>query len=300
MKCKYLLIALGIGVFASNGYAHESATLRKIQETGIINVGYRDASIPFSYLDDKQRPIGYSLDLCYLIVDAVKLRLKLQSLEVRLTRVTSANRMAFILNAIVDLECGTTTNSVDRQQSVSFSVTTFLAEGRLVSKKSSNIQSLSQLKGKSVVSTAGTTSMELLAELNRSKELNMRILVGKDHAESFSMVETDRALAFAMDDVIVHGLVASSKNPDDYIISEVPLSIEPYGIVFRKNDSEFKKLADDAIVKAFKSGEINQLYQKWFLSPIPPKQINLQLPMSDMLKRVIAHPSDSGVPGVYR
>lgn len=287
-------------VLASSAMAQESATLRKIKETGIITIGFRDKSIPFSYLDKQQRPIGYSIDLCDRIVAAIKTRLKLPGLEVMQRPVTSANRIAFIVNDIIDLECGSTSNTVDRQKEVAFSVTTFVSASSLLSKKMHNFQTLQDLKGHTVASTAGTTTLRSLAEWNRKRSLDMRIIVGKDHADAFQLVETDRADAFAMDDVLLHGLAASARHPADYVIHNFDLSVEPYGMVVRKNDPEFKQLVDESIVELFKSGEINQLYRKWFQTPIPPNQIQLQLPMSAKLKRAIATPTDSGNPADYR
>lgn len=301
MRFKTLLAALlGLGLLAGGARAEESLTLRKITETGIVSIGYRDGSIPFSYLDRKQRPIGYSIDICLRIVDALKAHLKLPGLEVQLRPITSANRIPLVVNDIVDLECGTTTNNADRQKRVAFTMTTFVALSSLVSKKTSNIRSVEDLKGEAVVSTAGTTHIKALADLNRARHLGLNILAGRDHVESFQMVDADRALAFAMDDVLLYGLVASAKNPADFTIHNSGLSVEPYGIALRKNDPEFKKIADEAIVALFKSGEINSIYQKWFQSPIPPNQINLQLPMSAALKKVIAHPTDSGEQADYR
>jgi glutamate/aspartate transport system substrate-binding protein len=290
---RFLIVSLAMALFVHDAVAQESLTLKKVKETEVITIGYRVGSIPFSYLDNKQRPIGYSMDLCDVIVEAVKARLNLKNLEVKYIPVTAANRMPLVGNDIVDLECGSTTNTVERQKKVSFTVTTFVAAGRLVSKKSSNITSIEDLKGRPVVSSAGTTSVAVLTELNRSRNLGMRVLVAKDHNESFKMVNADRAVAFLMDDVILHGLVASTMRPQDYVISDESLSNEPYGIIVRKDDPEFKSIADNALIDLFKSGEINRIYRKWFQSPIPPWQINLQMPMNDALKKAIANPADS-------
>lgn len=301
MRCsRYLIAWLGFSLAAHIACAQDSLTLQKIKETGIITLGFREGSMPFSYLDDKQRPIGYSMDLCYHVVDAVKERLKLQHLEVKLSPVRSANRIPFLTNGIVDLECGTTTNTVERQRLVGFTVTTFVANSSIVSKKSSDMRTVNDLRSQAVVSTAGSTHLKILADINRSQDMDMLVLAGKDNFESFQMVETDRVAAFVMDDVLLHALVASSRNPAEYVISNSGLSIEPYGILLRKTDPEFKRLADEAIIKLFNNGEINRLYQKWFQSPIPPKQINLKLPMSAALKRVIARPIDSGVAADYK
>lgn len=289
-----LLLTLPVGASA------ESMTLRKIQETGVISIGYRDASPPFSYLDPRQRPIGYSMDLCQRIVDAVKVRLQLPELAVRLVPVSSATRIPLVANGTVDLECGVTTNNAERQQQVSFTVTTFVAESRVLSKKSSPVQTISGLAGKVVVSTAGTTSVRHLQDLGKRRGMDVTILAAKDDAEAFRMVETDRANAYAMDDVLLRSTAAATGHPEDYVISDDALSVEPYGIMLIKGDAEFKRLADEAIVALFNNGEIYRLYHKWFRAPIPPKGINLQMPLSPSLERAFARPTDSPDPAVYR
>ena len=282
-----------------SAWGQGSQTLSKIEQTGIITLGYRLGSVPFSYLDERLNPIGYSMDLCYRIVDAVKARLKLRNLQIKLIAVTSATRIPLVVNGTVDLECGVTTNTLERQKSEAFSVTTFVAISRLLSKKTSNIQSLSDLRGEPVVSTVGTTNIRFLNEANLAQKLDMKILAGLDDAEAFQMVQTDRAVAYVMDDVLLRSLVARAKNPAEYSISEESLSIEPYGIAMNKGDAAFKQLADDVLVGIFRSGEIHTIYNKWFQSPIPPKGINLQLPMSAALKRVIAAPTDMSDPKHY-
>lgn len=293
MNNRHLLFAFAALLsLATHGAAQESPTLRKIAETGVISIGFRDKSIPFSYLDKHQRPTGYSIELCYRIVDAIRTRLKEPGLEVMLRPVTSANRSAFMVNGIVDLECGSTTNTLERQREVAFSVTTFVAATSLVAKKTAGIDSLYALKGSTVVSTAGTTAIKALGETAHAQRLDLHIIPGRDHAEAFSMVEADRAVAFVMDDVLLHGLVAAAKDPGIYAIVATDLPVQPYGIVVRKNDPEFKKLVDEAIVALFKSGEVHQIYRKWFAP--------LQLPMSPALKKAIAAPTDSGDPVAYR
>ena len=276
-----------------------TGTMKKIKETGTITVGHRDASLPFSYLDDKQQPIGYSMDLCAKIVEAVKAELKMPNLTVKLNPVTSSTRIPLLANGTVDLECGSTTNNLDRQKQVSYVVTTFVTANRIVSKKANKIAKLDDLKGKPLVSTSGTTNLKQVTELNASRNLGMNIMTAKDHAESFLMVETDRAMAFAMDDILLYGLVASAKNPGDFTVSDEALSVEPYGIMLRKDDPQFKKVADDAVKALFKSGDINKIYAKWFQSAIPPKNVNLNLPMSSQLKKIIAAPTDSGEASAY-
>nr|WP_295771507.1 amino acid ABC transporter substrate-binding protein [Rhodoferax sp.] len=286
-------------MLAPCAWGQGSPTLNKVEQTGLITLGYRVGSVPFSYLDEKLNPIGYSMDLCYKIVDAVKIRLKLRNLQVKLFPVTSATRIPLVVNGTVDLECGVTTNTLERQKSQAFSVTTFVAASRLLAKKSSNIQTLSDLQGEPVASTVGTTSIRYLNEVNLTQKLDMRILAGLDDAESFQMVQTDRAVAYVMDDVLLRSLVAGVKNPSDYAISEESLSIEPYGIPMIKGDAVFKQLVDDVLVGIYRSGEIHAIYNKWFQSPIPPKGINLRLPMSAALKRAIAAPTDNGDPKQY-
>jgi glutamate/aspartate transport system substrate-binding protein len=299
-RVMHWLLAGMLVSMAAGAWGLESPTLTKIQETGVISLGYRDGSIPFSYLDEKQHPIGYSMDLCLHIVNAVKHRLQLDDLQIRWTPVNSSTRIPMVANSTIDLECGTTTNTVVRQKYVSFAVTTFVAGSRLASKRSSHIRGLEDLRGRAVVSTAGTTSIARLVEMNAAMNLGMTILVGKDHVQSFRMVESDRAVAFAMDDVLLHGLIASARDPSIYTVSGEPLSVEPYGIALRKGDPEFKALADETIVSLFRSGEIHAIYRKWFESPIPPRPITLGLPMSESLKNVIARPTDSGNAADYR
>lgn len=284
---------------APNAWGQGSPTLNKVEQTGIITLGYRVGSVPFSYLDQRLNPIGYSMDLCYKIVDAVKVRLKMRNLQVKLFPVTSATRIPLVVNGTVDLECGVTTNTADRQKSEAFSVTTFVAVSRMLSKKSANIQTLGDLRGEPVVSTVGTTNINFLNEANLARRLDMKILAGLDDAEAFQMVQTDRAVAYVMDDVLLRSLIAGAKNPADFSISDESLSIEPYGIALTKGDPAFKQLVDDALISIFRSGEIQTIYSKWFQAPIPPKGINLQLPMSAALKRAIAIPTDISDPKHY-
>jgi len=297
-------VTVGLATFcallvAAPAWAQEG-TLKKIKETGAITLGHRDASIPFSYFDDKQAAIGYAMDLCGKIVDAVKAELKMPNLQVKLNPVTSATRIPLMANGTVDLECGSTTNNLERQKQVSFTITHFVTANRFVSKKAANLKTLDDLKGKTVVSTSGTTNIKQITELNGQKNLGITILPAKDHAEAFLMVETGRAVAFFMDDILLYSLVANSKTPSEWTISADALSIEPYGIMLRKDDPSFKKVVDGAMTSLYKSGEINKIYAKWFLSPIPPKGINLNVPMSEVFKHVVAKPTDSGDPNDYK
>jgi glutamate/aspartate transport system substrate-binding protein len=297
---KMAAFAVGAGIMVGAVQAQElTGTLKKIKDTGSITLGVRDSSIPFSYLDDKQSYQGYSIDLCMKIVSAVQKQLGLTSLKVVMNPVTSATRIPLMANGTIDLECGSTTNNIDRQKQVAFAPTTFVSASRLLSKKSSNIKSMEDLKGKPIVSTAGTSSLKQTTILNGEKNLGMNVMSAKDHSEAFLMVETGRALAFVMDDVLLASLAASSKSPQDYQISKEALSVEPYGIMLRRDDPAFKQVVDTAITNVFKSGDINKIYNKWFMSPIPPKNVNLNWPMSDQMKAVIAKPTDSGDPAAY-
>jgi glutamate/aspartate transport system substrate-binding protein len=213
--------------------------------------------------------------------------------------VTSATRIPLMANGTIDLECGSTTNNLEREKQVSFTITHFVTATRLLAKKSSNIKSLADMKGKTIVSTAGTTNHKLVTQLNNERNLGMNVLAAKDHAEAFLMVESGRAVAFAMDDILLYGLAASSKNPQNYAITSEALSVEPYGIMLRRDDPAFQKLVDNAMTKTYKNGDINKIYDKWFLHPIPPKGVNLNLPMSEQFKKVIEHPTRSGDPKDY-
>jgi glutamate/aspartate transport system substrate-binding protein len=280
--------------------AAQEGTLKKIKDSGSITIGHRDASLPFSYYDDKQQPIGYSMDLCARIVDAVKAELKMPKLETKYQLVTSANRIPLMANGTIDLECGSTTNNLARQKEVSFTITHFVTANRYVSKRSSKINSLQDLKGKTVVSTAGTTNIKQITEINGQQNLGMNIISANGHPEAFQMVETGRAVAFVMDDILLAGLVAQSRAPKDYVISKEALSIEPYGVMLRKDDPAFKKVVDAAMANTYKSGAIKGIYEKWFQKPVPPKKVNLNLPMSEQFKKVVAKPTDSGDPKDYQ
>ena len=301
MHAAILLSMLAISTLcARSALAQElTGTLKKIKETGTITLGHRESSIPFSYYDDKQQVVGYAMDLCHRIVDAVKADLKLDKLDVALNPVTSATRIPLIANGTVDLECGSTTNNLEREKQVSFTITHFVTANRFVSKKAANLKTVEDLRGKTIVSTSGTTNIKQITEINAQKGLNLNILAAKDHAEAFLMVETGRAAAFVMDDIIMYSLVAGSKAPGDYVISADPLSVEPYGIMLPRGDAPFKKVVDEEMIATYRSGAINTIYDKWFLSPIPPKGINLNVPMSASFKKVIASPTDSGDPAVY-
>ena len=301
MRLTMLLSGLAISTLCANPTPAQdlSGALKKIKETGAITLGHRESSVPFSYYDDKQQVVGYAMELCHRIVDAVKSELKLAKLEVNLNPVTSATRIPLIANGTVDLECGSTTNNVEREKQVSFTITHFVTANRFVSKKAGNLKTVEDLRGKTIVSTSGTTNIKQITEINGQKGLNLNILAAKDHAEAFLMVETGRAAAFVMDDILLYSLVAGSKAPGDYVISADALSVEPYGIMLPRGDASFKKVVDEEMISTYRSGAINAIYDKWFLKPIPPKGINLNVPMSASFKKVIASPTDSGDPAVY-
>jgi glutamate/aspartate transport system substrate-binding protein len=295
--CAGLLTA---ACMATASAAELTGTLKKIKDTGAITLGHRDTSIPFSYYDDKQQVVGYAIDLCLKIVDAVKAELKMPKIDVKFNPVTSATRIPLMANGTVDLECGSTTNNLERQKQVAFTITHFVTANRYVAKKSSNIKSLKDLKGKTVVSTSGTTNIRWATEENAKQKMGMNIIAAKDHAESFLTVETGRAVAFFMDDILLYSLVATSKNPSEWVIGSEAYTVEPYGIMLRRDDPAFKKVVDGAMTKIYKSGEINKIYDKWFVNPIPPKGVNLKLPMSPQFKKVLANPTDSGDPKAYQ
>jgi len=297
-----LLAALfAAGAIAGAANAQQlTGTLQKIKDSGTITIGHRDTSIPFSYYDDKQQAVGYAIDMCMRIVDAIKTELKLAKIDVKFNPVTSATRIPLMANGTIDLECGSTTNNLERQKQVAFTITHFVTANRFVSKKSANLKTLDDLKGKTVVSTSGTTNIKNATELNVEKKLGMNIIAAKDHAEAFLTVETGRAVAFFMDDILLYSLVANSKNPQDWVISADALTVEPYGIMLRRDDPAFKKVVDGAVRNLYKTGQINAIYEKWFLKPVPPKGVNLNVPMGAVFKRVVANPTDSGDPKDYQ
>ena len=296
---KYLIALLAALAVALPAMAQEG-TLKKIKDAGSITIGHRDASVPFSYYDDKQQPVGYAVDLCMRIVNAVKSNLKMPKLDVKYQLVTSANRIPLMANGTIDLECGSTTNNLERQKTVWFTITHFVTANRWAAKKSAKLNKLADLKGKTIVSTAGTTNIKGMTEINAARNLGMNIISANGHSEAFQMVETGRAVAFAMDDILLYSLVAQARSPKDYAISAEATSVEPYGIMLRKDDVAFKKVVDAAMVNTYKSGAINAIYGKWFQKPVPPKNINLNVPMSAQFKKVVANPTDSGDPAVYK
>jgi glutamate/aspartate transport system substrate-binding protein len=300
LKQTSLALAALVLVAAPLSAQELTGTLKKIKDTGSITIGHRDASIPFSYYDDKQQPVGFAMDICAKVVDAIKTELKLPKIDVKYQLVTSANRIPLIANGTVDIECGSTTNNVARQQQVSFTNTHFLTASRFVSKKANKLDKIDDLKGKTVVSTSGTTNIKQLNDVNNERKLGINVVPANGHAEAFLMVETDRAVAFVMDDILLASLVASSKTPGAYQISSDAFSLpEPYGIMLRKDDPNFKKVVDAATAKVYKSGEVEKIYTKWFQSPIPPKGLNLNTPLHPSLKKAFQNPTDTADPTKY-
>ena len=273
-------------------FAQESATLKKIKDTGSITLGHRESSIPFSYYDDKQQVIGYSHELMLKVVDDIKTNLKLNKLDTKLMPVTSANRITLIQNGTVDIECGSTTNNLERQKQVSFSTTIFVIGTRLMAKKDAGINDFADLAGKNAVTTAGTTSERLLRKMNEDKKMGMNIISAKDHGEAFLTLETGRAVAFMMDDALLFGEMAKAKRASDWIVTGTPQSKEAYGCMVRKDDPEFKKMVDASLTKAMTSGDAEKIYAKWFMAPIPPKGLNLNMPLSDEMKATYKAPND--------
>ena len=285
----FCLLGGGFGAFAADDL---TGTLKKVRDAASISVGHRESSIPFSYYGDQNAVVGYSQDLVMMVVDAVKKKLNMPNLGVRLIPVTSQNRIPLIQNGTIDIESGSTTNNLERQQQVAFSDTIFIIGTRLLVKKDSGIQDFPDLQGKNVVVTAGTTSERLIRELNEKKDMKINIISAKDHGESFLTLQSGRAAAFMLDDALLAGERAKARKPAEWVIVGTPQSKEAYGMMMPKGDDQFKMLVDETIAKAETSGEAAKLYQKWFQSPIPPKGLNLELPLSDDMKALFNSPND--------
>ena len=290
-----IALLLSAALIAPAAAQELTGTLKKIKEIGAITVGHRESSIPFSYLDDKQQPLGYAMDLCMRVVDAVKAELKLPKLKVNLQPVTSSNRIPLLQNGTIDMECGSTTNSVARQQQVAFGPTYFVINVTAAVKKSSNINALADLNGKTVSTTSGTTSVPLIKAYKKTEHVTVKEIYGKDHGESFLLLADDRAAAFIMDDILLAGQIANSKSPGNYKILPESLREEPYSMMLRKDDAQFKALVDKTVGGIMKSGEIEKIYAKWFLNPVPPKGINMNFPMTPPIREAFKNPNDQGV-----
>lgn len=299
MMKSYLVALIGLCLIALSPKARAeeelTGTLKKIKDAGSISLGHRESSIPFSYYDDKNQVVGYSHEMLLLVVDAVKKKLNMPNLKQNLIPITSQNRIPLIQNGTIDIEAGSTTNNLERQQQANFSDSIFVIGTRLLVKKDSGIKDFPDLKGKNVVVTAGTTSERLIRELNEKNNMGLNIISAKDHGESFLTLQSGRAVAFMLDDALLAGERAKARKPDDFIIVGTPQSKEAYGMMMRKGDDQFKKLVDEAIAKAETSGVAEKLYQKWFQSPIPPKGLNLDLPLSEDMKALFKSPNDKAL-----
>lgn len=272
--------------------AHASGpVLQRIQQTGAIRIAHRESSVPFSFVADG-KPLGYAVDLCLRVADALRAGLKLPQLKVEWVPVTPASRIPAIVEGKADLECGSTTNNRERREQVAFTIPHYIAGSRMIVKSDAGIRKWSDLRGKTVVSTTGTTPLAVMRKLNESASLQLHLVEAKDHAEAFAMVEAGNADAFVMDDVLLYGLRANARNPGAYLVTGDMLTVEPYAIMLSKQDPEFKKLVDKALVASIYEQETQKLYKKWFLSPIPPHGITLDIPMSYLLRDSFKFPSD--------
>ncbi|QHM70262.1 amino acid ABC transporter substrate-binding protein [Mixta intestinalis] len=293
---KAALSLLLLGAVTGAAQAEElTGTLKKINDNGVIVVGHRESSVPFSYYDNQQKVVGYSQAYSNAIVDAIKAKLNKPNLQVKMLPVSSQNRIPLLQNGTYDFECGSTTNNLERQKQAAFSNTVFVIGTRLLVKKGSPIKDFSDLKGKTVVVTSGTTSEVLLHKLNDEQKLEMRIISAKDHGDSFRTLETGRAVAFMMDDALLAGERAKAKKPDNWEIVGTPQSKEAYGCMLRKDDPAFKSLVDETIAKVQTSGQAEKWFDTWFKQPIPPKNLNMNFALSDDMKALFKTPNDKAL-----
>jgi ABC-type amino acid transport substrate-binding protein len=276
--------ATALSCAAGAAFAQTAPTLDKVKQSGSISVAYRESSIPFSYLDDKAQPTGFGWEICGRIVDEVKKATGRADLKVTTQAVTSANRIPLLVNGTIDIECGSTTNNSERAKQVTFATNYFYTGTRFLVKTGTPVKTLQDLSGKTVVSTTGTTNFRVVRNLAEEKKIPIDLIGAKDHAEAALLVQQGRAVAFAMDDILLYGLRAAAQNPAELAVVGEPIQVEPYAIMLRKDDPAFKKLVDDVLARLMKSGDFEKLYAKWFQSPIPPKGINLNAPMSQELK----------------
>ncbi|OCA53881.1 amino acid ABC transporter substrate-binding protein [Photorhabdus namnaonensis] len=296
MRMRNLVLTIMLLGMAGAVQAEElTGTLKKIKDDGVIIVGHRESSVPFAYYDNQQKVVGYSQDYSNLIVEAVKKKLDIPNLQVKLIPITSQNRIPLLQNGTYDFECGSTSNNLERQKQVTFSNSIFIVNTRLLTKKGSGIKDFPDLAGKNVVVSAGTTSEVLLNKLNDEKNMKMRIISAKDHGDSFRTLESGRAIAFMVDDALLAGERAKAKKPDQWEIVGTPQSREAYGCISRKDDLQFKKLIDETIVQAQTSGEAEKSFERWFKHPIPPKNLNLNFSLSDEMKALFKSPNDKAL-----
>ncbi len=267
-------------------------TLKKIADTGKITLAYRESSVPFSYLAGPGQPVGFAVDISNAVADAVKKRLNNPAIKVELQPVTSLNRIPLVQNGTVDLECGSTTNNSVRGKDVQFATNYFYTGTRLLTKKSSGIKGFGDLAKRKISTTSGTTNAQVVRKYDRDNKLDMEVLMGKDHEDSLLLVDTGRAEAFAMDDILLYGLMANARNPAEWDVVGDALQVEPYACMLRKDDPQFQALVNGVIGSMMKSGEFEKLYTKWFMSPIAPRGQNLRLPMGKELRDNLAAQSD--------
>ncbi|MGY2485715.1 glutamate/aspartate ABC transporter substrate-binding protein [Cupriavidus sp. CP313] len=294
-KLAALMIAGGVMCGTAQAAEQLTGTLKKIKDTGVITLGVRESSIPFNYNLGGVRQVGYSYDINMKIVEAIKDQLKLPNLQVKEIPITSQNRITLLQNGTIDIECGSTTNNLERQKQVAFTNSIFIIGTRIMVKKDGGIKDWADLKGKNVVTTAGTTSERLLRKMNDDQKLGVNIISTKDHGQSFLTLESGRAVAFMMDDALLYGERAKAKNPADWIVVGKAQSRESYGCMLRKDDPQFKGLSDKVITGLMKDGSINTMYTKWFMQPVPPKGLNLDFPLSEDMKALFKTPNDKAL-----
>lgn len=297
LRCLTMAGAGTLAMLSAGAQAQSNDTLAKIKQSGVISVGYRESSIPFSYEASSGNITGYSQEISNLIVDGVKKRLGLSGLQVKLTPITSQNRIPLLQNGTIDFECGSTTNNLERQKQVAFSNNIFIYGMLMLVKKNAGIKDFPDLKGKTVVTTAGTTEDRILQKMNgEAKDADkMNLILAKDHGQAFLTLESGRAVAFVMDEPLLYGERTKAKNQNDWVVVGTPLQTETYACMMRKDDPAFKKVADEVIVDLMTSGRAGALYKKWFQSPIPPKGLNLNYPMTEGMKALYAHPNDKAI-----
>jgi glutamate/aspartate transport system substrate-binding protein len=292
-KAFFLPLAFSVlGLFTAPSVLAQQSTLDKIRSTGVVTMGVRESSGALSYTLGDGKYAGFHVEICNNVLRDIQKQLNLKSLDIKYVPVTSQNRIPLLQNGTVDIECGSTTNNATRQKDVAFAVTTYVEEIRIAVKANSGITSLNQLNGKKVATTTGTTSVQLLRKHERATGVNFEEVFGKDHADSFLLLESGRADAFVMDGSILAGNIANAKNPNDYRIVGEVIAVEPIAIMMRKDDPSFKKAVDDSIIKMMKDGTLTKLWDKWFMQPIPPKNARVGLALSDSTKQAWSNPND--------
>jgi glutamate/aspartate transport system substrate-binding protein len=291
---------LSLSMLGAAAAADLTGTLKKIKETNKVSIGYQESAIPFSYLDGNQKPVGFAMDICLKIVDGLRKELNAPQLNIELVPVTPANRIALLINGTIDMNCAAATNNLERQKQVAFVNTHFLSATRFLSKKSANLQKLSDLKGKAVASVGGSSNMSLLNKYNVDNNHGMQVVSAKDQSEAFLMLETDRVQAYVLDDVQLVVAAARSKNPSLYVVSEAAFSkAEPAGMLIRKDDAPFKEVADKVTAALYQSADMEALYKKWFMSPVPPNNLNFNFPMPSVIRNAYKKPSSNPDPDSY-